>query len=168
MAYGPLPDLADGEQVLLELVPTNEESYLRNRNCVGLITDRNLYYIKKKILGQYWELVRISLDRVDGISHGRRFAVGAMLGGAVLVAISAAFLYYLLTGQEKGSGVFTIPTVLGLGGGSLAFGVKRRVIRFHTADATFVWTSPAMRFRATGHLADSVDEIFSKRGVKTS
>jgi len=99
MGLGPLPQLGRGENVQLELVPTTEEAYVSNRNCVALITDQNLYYIRKRVLGQYWSMEAIPRAKIEEIHHGRRFAVGAMMGGLLLVILAALVLYYGVTGR---------------------------------------------------------------------
>ena len=162
MALGPLPELERREEVLVALVGLTEEDYARNRNRVGLITTKYLYYIKRRTLGQYWELKKVRLDRVTGIYHRRRRAFGAVLGGLLMIAGGAALLYFSMTRAITGLGKAALAPVLIAGGGALMRGFRQHVIEFHTVDGTLIWTGSG----DAASISRAVNEVFEARGIR--
>ena len=163
-----LPQLAKGESIVIELVPTDQREYVRNRNRVAAITESRLVYLRKKVLGAYYEIEYIDLDKVEELVHSRTFAFGAMLGGLILLILSLALAAAVVMGYVTGFIVVVFPIICGSLGVALVFGVRRRKIVFGCRDRDLVWVSAPLGFRKTAETAERVRALFEARGVRSS
>ncbi len=160
-----LPILQEGENLLVELVPTDPRQYVRNRNRVAAITDRHLIFLKKRVFGAYYEIVYVALDDVLEIANGRSFAFAPMLGGLILVSTSAAVIILALLGQLTGPGVIFFPLTFGSLGVSLVFGLRRRRLTFRCKNGVYRWLSAPLRYRESAALVNRVRDVFAPRAV---
>src|SRR6185503_17044295 len=97
MSFGPMPKLAQGETVLIELLKPDQRVYLDNRNCVALVTSQRLIYVKKKMLGVYCELVDVPIESIREIRHRKCMAIGAAIGGVIIMAAGLIVLFAGMT-----------------------------------------------------------------------
>jgi len=119
-------------------VPTRDEAYLRNRNNVSLLTTRRLVYIKKRLVGQYWELVDVPRDHIAKVELGKKLALGGLVAGIGAVLLALLVLYSgLVTKQMSGLGVATIPPILGIPGIILVLGAIRKTVDFTTESGVY-------------------------------
>ena len=162
MGNGPLPAIESGEKIEVQFIPVNDESFLRNRNNVAFLSNKRLVYIKKKVLGEYWELVDISRDKVRSVSLGSKFALGGMILGAGAILIALVVLYYgVVAKQMSGIGVLTIPPIFGIPGIIAVLGAIRKTVDFDTEEGLFRFVSPPLKGKIALKLLSK-----SKRALK--
>ena len=159
------PTLRPGETIAVELV--EPDRYIKNRNCVAMVTSERLVFLKKRVIGAYYEIQYTDLADVQEVRHDYTYAIGRMVGGLALVAFSVAVVAFAAMGLVRGIGVVGIPATLGVGGLVAALGVKRRRIVFKCASRDLSWTSEAASVRATTKTTAAVREFFDSREIPT-
>ena len=155
--------LLEGESVVAELVSPDE--FIKHRNQVAYVTDRRLVFLKRKTIGAYYIVEYIPLSLCTQVSYKKTFAIGSMIGGALLAALGLLVLFFSLTGELRGFGavVYGVP-LIGLGG-ALVFGVKRHSILFHCGGRTFKWVSSPGGFKKRLPLLREVRDYAFQRGI---
>lgn len=147
-------------ETLLTLIAPEHKEYIKNRNRVAAITNKDIVFIKKKIWGKYYEIININRDTVTEITNSKGNALLSATGGLILVVTSILILIFGFTGRVIGPGVVVFPLTFGLMGAAMLIGFRRRIITFRSTTGKYKWVSPPLSYGKSKHYLDKIREIF--------
>ncbi len=134
-----------GEDIIADLV--RPAAYLKHRGQVAAVTDQRIWVLKRNLIGEPYTFEDHAIQECASISYRKSYALGGMLGGAVMLLAGLAVLYYGIMGQLTGFGViFQTGFLLGTGA-AFVFGVRRHKLVFHLGQKTLVWKSGPGEFK---------------------
>ncbi len=155
-----------GEDIIADLVrPAN---YLAHRNQVAAVTNQRIWMLKRNLIGEPYTFEDYPIQECSRISYRKSFAIAGMFGGAVMLLIGLAVIYYGITGRLPGLGVITsLPFLLGTGA-ALVLGVRRHRLTFFLGQKTLVWKSGPGEFKDRLAPIADIEAFAREKGIATT
>jgi hypothetical protein len=163
---GEVYEVQTGEDIIADLI--RPADYLKHRNQVAAVTDQRVVALKMKFVGEAYVFEDHAIQECTSIDYKKTYALGGMIGGAVLSLIGLLVIYYAITGQLTGLGVLFLPIFLLGTGGALVFGVRRHKMVFHLGLKKLVWVSGPGEFKDRVPAIADIAKFAKERGIITT
>ena len=162
MATNPVifEDFQSSEQLVI-YSDSLSEFYWKNR-IVG-VTENGFLYVDERVARKgYYEFYPklIPWDQIVQVTTGRCVSVMGIIFGALLMMFGLfAFSAGWINKTHEGLGIFTIPVLCGIGGGTLVFGAIRNRITVLGLNKQFAWMSPPLTYKQTRPICQQAKDL---------